>query len=323
MACESGQDLRPSHQQVSFVSHAPKWISAAGNEPVTKVAVQTLRSRLEAVQEYLPLAALSHEESVEYVHQLRVASRRAEAAMEMYRELLPEWRAAWVEEQLGRIRKHSNDARDDDVLVRRLEAVDASAAGKLLQHVRVHRVESQRPILKVYENLTKKNGRFGRRVEKLLSRVRLRGKGRKSKEPTYREWADSHLRPILDAFYTTSESDLADTADLHQFRILGKKLRYAMELLSAAFGSELRRTAYPLLEKLQDELGKVNDHAAAIERIRLMIEKDQGTSRGEYLKEMLKGERAQLQASRQRFNGWWSAKRRDQIREAFEKAMLG
>jgi hypothetical protein len=176
-------------------------------------------------------------------------------------------------------------------------------------------------VLKVYDQMTKKHGRFARRVEKLLARVRLRGKRRRSTEPTYREWAEEHLRPILGEFFEASESGLEDTEALHQFRILGKKLRYAMELLSAAFGSELRRTAYPLLEKMQDELGKVNDHASAIERIRTMIDQDQSSARTEYLKEMLKGERAQLRKAREQFSEWWSAKRRTQMRGAFEEVL--
>ena len=300
------------------MAHAPKWISAAGDERITVVAVQSLKSRLEPVQRFLPLAALKYEEDVEYVHQLRVWTRRADAAIEMYRELLPEWRAAWIQEQLGRIRKATNEARDDDVFALRLEKDKAPAAAKLLKRVREHRAQAQWPVLEVYERLTKKKGRFDRRVDKLLKRVRLRGKRQKQNEPTYRVWAEGHLRPILDDFFEMAESDLHSTERLHQFRIVGKNLRYAMELLSAAFSSDLRKNVYPLIEMLQSQLGQVNDHASAAERIHRWISENKDPDRANYLGEILKSEQNKLKESRSEFAQWWTPKQRKQLRAAFD-----
>ena len=303
------------------MAHAPKWIKANGDEPVTEVATRSLSSRLEQVLHYLPLAAMSYEDDVEYVHQVRVWTRRADAAIEMYGELLPEWRAAWIQEQLGRIRKATNDARDDDVFARRLADDESPAAHKLSKQVHEHRVESQRAVIEVYERMSKKKGRFGRRVAALLKRVRLRGKQRRSKEPSYRTWAESHLRPILDEFFEMSDGDLDDTERLHQFRIQGKKLRYAMELLSAAFESELRKIAYPLLETLQDRLGTINDHASALDRIGRWIEANEDAERAEYFREMLNREQKNLKESRGQFSTWWNAERRDQMQDAFGEAL--
>lgn len=298
-----------------------KWISANSDDPVTEVAARSLESRLRPVQEYLPLAAKSYMDDVEYVHHLRVWTRRADAAIEMYRDLLPDWRAAWIEKQLGRIRKATNDARDNDVLAMRLADDKAPAAAKLLKRVRTQRVEDQQAVREVYKRMTKDDGRFDRRVEKLLKRVRLRGKRSKSKEPTYRAWAEKHLRPILDEFHETAGGDLKNTKSLHQFRIIGKRLRYAMELLSAAFGSGLRSKAYPLLETLQDQLGEVNDHASAIERLGRWIEETKDSDRAKYLSELLKSEQGQLKESRRRFSAWWSADRRVQLRKVFEQVL--
>lgn len=303
------------------MAHSPKWIEASSDEPVTKVAVRSLSSRLEHVEHYLPLAAMNYEEDIEYVHQLRVWTRRADAAIEMYAELLPEWRAAWIQKQLGRIRRATNDARDDDVFARRLADDKSPAAAKLSKHVHEHRIVAQQAVLKVFQRMTKKSGRFERHVEGLLKRVRLRGKLRRTKEPSYRTWAESHFRPILDEFFGMAEGGLKDTERMHQFRIQGKRLRYAMELLSAAFDSELRKNAYPLLETLQDRLGTVNDHASALDRIGRWIEANVDPDRTEYLREMLNSERKQLKASRGQFLAWWNAEHRDQMRDAFGRAL--
>jgi CHAD domain-containing protein len=239
----------------------------------------------------------------------------------LYRDLLPEWRAAWIEEQLARIRKATNDARDDDVFAQRLEGEKSPAAVKLLQQVREHRAQAQQAVLEVYERLTKKKGRFSRRVEKLLKRIRLRGKRGKSKEPTYRAWAEDSLRPILEEFFEMAESDLHDAEALHQFRIVGKNLRYAMELLSGAFDSKLRKKAYPLLETLQDRLGKVNDRASAAERIRRWIEENEDQERAAYLAEMLRSERDALQETSDQFADWWTTEHRQEMRSAFDEAL--
>lgn len=302
------------------MAHAAKWINAKGDEPVTEVAVRTLKTRLEMVQQYLAKAAIKYEDDDEYVHQLRVWSRRADAAIEMYRELMPEWRVAWIQKQLMRIRKATNDARDDDVFAERLAEDKTPDTDGLLKRVVEHRVEAQQEVLRIYERMTKRKGRFGRRVEKLLKRVRLRDKHRKSK-PTYRAWAKGHLRPILDEFFEMAEGDLTDTERLHQFRIMGKNLRYAMELLSAAFCSQLRNKAYPPLETLQDQLGRVNDHVSPLIRIGHWIEENDDEERAKYLVEMLKSEQDQLKESCRSFAAWWSAERRDRLREVFEEVL--
>jgi len=288
---------------------------------VTAVATRSLQSCLQPVQELLPLAAKKYQDDIEYVHHLRVWTRRADAAIEMYRDLLPDWRAAWIEEQLARIRKATNDARDADVFARRLERDDAPAAKSLLKDVRKYRREVQPLVTDIFARMNKKKGRFGRRVEKLLKRVRLRGKRRKSKEPTYRVWAEFQLRPILAEFFEMATSDLKDTEQLHQFRIVGKKLRYALELLGAAFGSELRKETYPQLEKLQAHLGTINDHASAIERIRHWIDECEDAEQSKYLREMLKRERDRLAESRRRFNTWWTTSRCAHLRKSFEASL--
>ncbi len=58
-----------------------KWIEgeAAGDRP-SDVAVRTLQNRLGAVLQLLPLAAEKAEEDIDYIHELRVWTRRAAAA---------------------------------------------------------------------------------------------------------------------------------------------------------------------------------------------------------------------------------------------------
>jgi len=100
-----------------------KWIKVdSPDEPVLAVARRTLRGRLRWLWHCLPLAALQPEEDVEYVHQLRIATRRAEAALETFAPYLPGRRARWLSKKLRQVRRAAGDARDLDVLKLHLEA---------------------------------------------------------------------------------------------------------------------------------------------------------------------------------------------------------
>ncbi len=145
-----------------------KWMEAGPDELLEDVAVRSLDSRLQSVMHYVPLAAKHPEQDVEYVHQMRVWARRASAALSLYEVLLPKRRRKWINAQLKRIRRAANDARDDDVFAQRLAGdQQQAAAAHLLDQVRKHRRESQRPIVAVWQELFE-HGRFPRRAAKLL-----------------------------------------------------------------------------------------------------------------------------------------------------------
>ncbi len=106
-----------------------KWISVESpDQPVTDVARQALDKRLSTVWRCLPLAAHKADDDIEYVHQLRVASRRAMAAIEIFESFLPKHRAAWFKRQLKRVRNAAGDARDFDVLAARMRAAVKESA---------------------------------------------------------------------------------------------------------------------------------------------------------------------------------------------------
>jgi CHAD domain-containing protein len=67
---------------MEVVMSQPKWIKGISRgQPLHKAAHRILESRLSAVSHWLPLAAEKSDEDVEYVHQLRVSSRRAVEAV--------------------------------------------------------------------------------------------------------------------------------------------------------------------------------------------------------------------------------------------------
>ena len=173
-----------------------KWIPGVSPDDRTSdVADRTLRFRLANVQHYLPLAAKKPDEDIEYVHELRVATRRTMAALRLYADMLPRRRTARMETRLKQIRRAADDARDYDVLIqRRSDGHSDAEAQRFLEKVRSRRRKAQRPIQAVYRCL-KKDDRFDRWVKKLLRGVRPRGKTKaEPKDPRFGEWARTYLR---------------------------------------------------------------------------------------------------------------------------------
>jgi CHAD domain-containing protein len=293
-----------------------KWIEGITPEqPVSAAARIAIQRRLAVLWHYLPLAARQAQQDVEYVHQLRVASRRAVIALETFHDVLPPRRARWLLKQLKKVRRAAGEARDDDVLAERLEQWTRKrpAVAIVLKQVRRHRRQAQAPIEQIYHKLVRKQ--FPRRVAHLLQRIRWRDKP--NPEPCFASAAHHGLSPLLEQFEICSNADFSDIESLHQFRIAGKRLRYAMELFATAFAPEFRRQLYPETEQLQGLLGAVNDHAVACARLEAWIAENQDEELNVALRKLAAAERAALKRSRARFLEFWTPDRAASIREQF------
>ncbi len=245
-----------------------KWITIdSPHEPVTRVACRALENRLFAVWDYLPLAAKKAGEDLEHVHQLRVSSRRAMAAVEIFECFLPNRRTEWFKKQLRRVRRAAGDARDLDVLADRLaktlERDSSPPARRIIKLAAECRREAQPAIRQIHQRL--KSRHYKRRVAKLLAKVHPQHAGSPI-EPDFAEFARLAMHRVLDAFFAASHANLADTTKLHTFRIAGKQLRYSMEVFAAAFPPSFAEQLYPQVVELQEKLGNVNDHVSALNR---------------------------------------------------------
>jgi CHAD domain-containing protein len=301
-----------------------KWIQGVSPADRTiDVAVLTLQGRLGGVLSYLPLAAEKADEDVEYVHQLRVWTRRATAALRLYESLIPRRRCSWMKKQLKRVRRAANDARDCDVLIERLKKKQSSRATKRwLEAVRSERTGAQSAIVAVYERLCH-GDRFTRRIDKLLERVQSQGEENNlSGAGPFAEWARRHFSPVVERFFVTVPADQTDEVALHQFRICGKQLRYDMELLAGAFPDEFRTRLYPAIEALLDLLGEINDLATAKARLKQKIDSASDRKEAASWRRLRTNEQAQLDRARQQFWDWCTPQTLRELRDGFEK-MLG
>lgn len=295
-----------------------KWIDGLRPEgPVSKAARKTLRRRLRTVWDALAATVEQGEEVPENVHQLRVATRRGRAAMHGYGELLPRRKAAWIEKQLKRVRRAAGEARDLDVMIERLgDRTYADRLQPLVERLRELRDGAQKPIVNVYRKLRKRD--FPHRVKCMLRKIHAPRHGR---EATFLAWARLGLSRNVDAFFAAGCVDLNDITALHQFRIEGKQLRYAMEYFGAAFGPEVREQLYPEIERVQGLLGMVNDHASAVEFFEGRRADWDDAEIAALLDVVIADEQAGLAETRQEFSRWWTPQRAGDLKRRFAEIL--
>ncbi len=289
-----------------------KWLEDTFPEqPVEEVARMAVAGRLQVVWQYLPGAAIGPLEEIELVHQLRVSTRRAMAALEIFDPLLPSRRTSWLHKQLKQIRRAAGTARDLDVLIRHLTSLQQEHPdgpyAELLRSTQRLREAAQQPVCAIHEKLVRKD--FSRRVDAVVKKIKLRSTAVRMKKPTFEQAAHKQLPPLVEDFFAAAAADLTDYNALHAFRIEGKRLRYALEIFAGAFESSFRKALYPLIETLQERLGEVNDHCTALKMFAHWPEQSEAPVLAAALAAITTRERNEMEASRQRFLQWWTTER--------------
>jgi len=302
-----------------------KWLTAVGPDaPITRAARKALAVRLGAVEHFLKQAGQVSGEAnddAESVHQLRIWTRRATAALRLFAEVLPRRTAKWLKRKLRSIRHTAGEARDCDVLAERLESGDLPGLAPTAVHLRVRRKWAEKQLAKAYKSLVR-GKRFSKKSDKLLAKIADREKSRKLRQQAaFGPWCREQLRPLAKAFFELAAGDLSKDAQLHELRLAGKRLRYALELAPAALPTATHRRLYDELSDLQDRLGQVCDQIVTAGRLKEWHDEARDDGVRKELRVAQGQQRRQLAASKQRFLRWWSPKRRESLRKSWERAL--
>lgn len=255
--------------------------------PVEEAARVVVGTRLNAVAKLLTHATKAKpgsEDGERAVHVLRVSTRRASAALGVFRPLIGKKEYRKARKRLRAIRRAAGLARDCDVQIGMLKRASATARQAhqkaALKHLaaqtRVLRREAQAPLVrvlekhpgaklrKIWDGLTE--GIDTARVEK-CGEEKLKGAfGREARMiDAARGVLEGEIAAVLAA--AGSNDELRDLDRVHELRIELKRLRYGMEVFGSCFGREFRDRLYPELIALQECLGMVNDAYVMIGRI--------------------------------------------------------
>jgi CHAD domain-containing protein len=289
-----------------------KWLlDVSPDARAADVAARALADRLDAVRRYLQRAA--NGAAVEDVHQLRVWTRRSEAALALYADLVPRKHLRWFRKWVKRVRRAAGRVRDADVLAARLTTPDEKWPVRL----RAERWRGRKQIRKLADRLAD-GRRLKRRTRKMLAR--MAAAHARSRE-RFADRARLRLRPLAAAFLAAAPPVGAEDAALHRFRIRGKELRYAMELLAAAFPPAFREELYPLGGELQERLGRVNDLATAQGRLEEWLAGTGDPATISNLRRRLADVMEELVRARAEFHAWWSPELREQLRARFAEVL--
>jgi CHAD domain-containing protein len=304
---------------------AGKWISdLTAATPLADAARWVLAVRLEVVRDYLLLALREPEKDVEYVHQLRVGTRRAGAAVEIFRPCLPDNDYKRARQQLRTIRRAAGEARDWDVFLLSLKTAKFRRTAPhqpgldfLFGYAFAQRVAAQD---RLDEASPKPPFGFERLLAETVAAVR---------QPSHHVAGRKLLnlaRPLLfglvQEFNQAAHGEPEAWEHLHQVRILGKRLRYAMEVVADCFAAPFREEIYPAVEEMQEILGRANDSQVASQRLLGLRNQLRSFQPQEWkrlragIEALAKYHQERLPQERQNFIAWWSRWQKAQVEEA-------
>lgn len=285
-----------------------KWIGGLhADTPLVVAARRVLRRRLKAVTEYLPLAAEHADEDVEHVHQLRVATRRSNAALQLFEHVVPTELRDRLRRKLRRVRRAAAAARCDDVHAELFSSRSAegdegqrqncarqgsiavsavcdtaphrqdadaprdceAARVWLLARIRESRAAAQKSVCKAASGRQKLERRRRELVRVLRDARPMKSADRDGAPAVYTlgALAAARLPGLIDAVRTVPITALQEIEAVHALRIAGKRLRYALEIFAGCFPPGFREDVYPALGEFQDRLGDMNDLAEAAARL--------------------------------------------------------
>src|SRR5262245_30174294 len=240
-----------------------KWIQGLLPEtPLHDAARHVLAVRLQVVADYFPRAVHKAEEDPEHVHQLRVGTRRADAALRLFRACLPGKACRRARKRLRAIRRAAGEARDWDVFL--LELADRAATAPkghlagldfLVGFAMGERHAAQAQLASAED---------GETLMEVVEAVRPAESHGLEK---LGDLASGLIAARTERLASAASGDLEPYENLHQVRIQGKRLRYAMEILADCFPPRFKDDLYPRVEEMQDILGRANDSHVACERL--------------------------------------------------------
>ncbi len=214
------------------------------------------------VREYLLAMKRRVPKELEAVHQLRVATRRGNAALDLFADSLDGKEARRWKRRLRKIRRAAGHARDLDVLLQR-QYEQAGASKRLLQQLRRHRRKAQKELVH-YRCQWSSGSKWHRQFKRLIRQ--LRGVANPPPLPSHSGSPSSDfLRQSLAQFEKRGRKSTRSLTDLHAFRIQAKRLRYTIEWATPGFKEHTAEKALKHLRRIQNRLGTINDHAVAIE----------------------------------------------------------
>jgi CHAD domain-containing protein len=295
-----------------------KWlINVAPDAPVDRVARRAIAARLRAVAWFFQAAA-EGDQQAEDIHQLRIWTRRAAAGLRLFAPTLEGKPAKRLKRTLRELRRTAGSVRDCDVHLESLH--DADPPRHLIRKLKKQRQRARKDLQAVFRRYARKR-RLERQVAAALKAIAWPKRHSSRAAPSFAPWCRQQLAPLAVEFFELASAEHRDDSQIHELRLAGKRLRYALELSPAALPPRRHRRLYEELSSLQDRLGAICDSLAAIARIRDWQSSAKKRKHREQFASLLGREEQRLAARRRQFHRWWSAARRARFSQHWQQAV--
>ena len=243
------------------------------------LAYRVLRSQASAMLAHVSGTRLG--EDIESLHQMRVATRRMRAGMDMFAAVLPV-RAGRLRAELGWLAALLGEVRDLDIQLGRFDDWTEEMPGdhrealdELADLLAGHRVKARRALLEALDS---------RRYERLVSGlVAMLAQGPSLRSVAGRAPAVTRMPELIGERHRAARKAArrakrtGAATDYHRLRIRAKRLRYSLEFASGLYDGELKGFVRQMT-RLQDALGSMQDAAVASSRLQVIALDEEGAS---------------------------------------------
>jgi CHAD domain-containing protein len=203
----------------------------------------------------------------EYVHRMRVATRRIRTRLALFGSCLPDKKGAAWSKTFGVVTKTLGDARDADVQILFVESFLGTLSGKdtfgvnrLLLRLKQKRKRLQKKVAQTMIHL--QSSGVIKEMEETL-RVMLGSfildQDMGSKDRLFKSAYDDVSRRLTEMLgYSIYIHDPFRVNELHEMRIAAKHLRYSMEAFEAVYQDQMPKHI-KVVKSIQEMLGDIHD----------------------------------------------------------------
>lgn len=251
-----------------------------GQKQITAVCVygaQILLKHLKAMEG--ELGGVRQSEDIEYIHRMRVASRRMRTALELFKSCFPKKERKRMLDEIRTVTHALGSARDSDVQIVFLNSIYPQykdpelepGMRRLLLRLHQKREKAQKKVLKTIDKFIKKD-----LIENINSQLAPLVAARESYyvfTPALYQHAFQAIKTKLDDLLSFEPfiDDPSNEKALHAMRLSAKGLRYTLEVYDAIYEAHLVNFIQSM-RLLQDSLGLIHDLDVWIEWIPKFIE---------------------------------------------------
>jgi CHAD domain-containing protein len=296
-----------------------KWlVGVSPDTAADEVARRAVAERLLAVSHFLD-KSLGGGDEAEAIHQLRVWTRRAGAALKLFAPAIPNARRKQMQKTLRKLRGAAGMVRDCDVQLTLLES-DHALPQRVVRALKKQRRRARRQ-LQALRRRWRKDDRLALEMERLIDKIAWPKRHSSRTPPPFGTFGRQALEPLAREFFQWAEADLNNEQALHTLRIAGKRLRYALELVPALLTPSTHRRLYDSLDEIQDRFGEVHDQLTMCSRINDWQNEAKQKRHERKLVTLLRREQQRLKSLHRVLLRWWSPTRRQRLARLWKQAL--